>query len=120
MISEVISGKGQMQNKIQYSPMAMSDLDEIWNYIANELLNPSAAENTVNGIMDVVDGLEGFPETGSRLIFDSELDSGYRFVIYKNYMAFYHTQADIIYIDRVMYGKRDYMTKLFLDDFTDK
>ena len=56
-----------MHNKIQYSPLALKDLDEIWDYITNELMNPSAADNTVNGIMDMIDGLDGFPETGSRL-----------------------------------------------------
>lgn len=98
--------------------MAMCDLDGIWDYITNELLSPSAAEDTVNGIMDVLNGLEDFPEMGNRLIFDTELDSGYRFAIYKNYMAFYHIQADFIYIDRVMYGKRDYMAELFIDNTT--
>ncbi len=119
MMSEAILGKRQMNNKINYSPMAKDDLDGIWHYIANELLNPSAAENTVNGIMDIVDGLGDFPEMGSRLIFNSGLDSGYRFVIYKNYMVFYHIQADFVYIDRVIYGKRDYMTELFPDNLTD-
>lgn len=116
-MSETISKKEQMKNKIQYSPIAMRDLDGIWDYITNELLNPSAAEDTVNGIMDVINGLEDFPEIGNRLIFDTGLDSGYRFVIYKNYMTFYHIQADFIYIDRVMYGKRDYMAELFPDNF---
>lgn len=101
--------------KIQYSPLALKDLDEIWDYITNELVNPSAAENTVNGILDMIDGLVGFPETGSRLLFDNELDSSYRFIIFKNYMAFYHIQAELIYVDRVMYGKRDYMKVLFPD-----
>lgn len=104
-----------MRNKIQYSLLALKDLDEIWDYISNELMNPSAAENTVNGIMDMIEGLEGFPEAGSRLLFDNGLDSGYQFIIFKNYMAFYHIQAEGIYVDRVLYGKRDYMKVLFPD-----
>lgn len=104
-----------MHNKIQYSPLALKDLDDIWDYITNELMNSSAAENTVNGIMDMIDDLDGFPEIGSRLLFDNGLDSGYRFIIFKNYMAFYHIQAELIYVDRVMYGKRDYMKVLFPD-----
>lgn len=105
-----------MQNKINYSPLALNDLDEIWEYITEELMNSSAAENMVNGIMDAVEALEDFPEAGVRLVFDGDLDSGYRFVIYKNYMAFYHTQNSVIYVDRVIYGKRDYMKVLFPDD----
>lgn len=105
-----------MQNKIKYSLLALNDLDEIWEYITEELMNPSAAENTVNGIMDAIEALADFPNAGVRLLFDGELDSGYCFVIYKNYMAFYHTQNNVIYVDRVIYGKRDYMKVLFSDD----
>lgn len=88
-----------MCNKILYSPLALKDLDEIWDYITNELMNPSAAENTVNGIMNMIDGLNSFPETGSKLLFDNGLDSGYRFIIFKNYMAFYHIRVELIYVD---------------------
>lgn len=105
-----------MQNKIHYSPLALNDLDEIWEYITEELMNPSAVENTVNGIMDAVEVLADFLDTGVRLVFDGDLDSGYRFVIYKNYMAFYHTQNNMIYVDRVIYGKREYMKVLFPND----
>lgn len=113
MMSEIISGKGRMQNNINYSPMARNDLDEIWNYITNELKSFSAAENTVNGIMDAVDALREFPEAGTKLLFHNKLDSGYRFIIYKNYVAFYHIQTNEIYVDRIIYGKRDYMSILF-------
>ena len=102
-----------MLYKIRYAPLALKDLDQIWDYITNELLNPSAAESTINGIMNAIDDLVGFPEKGSKLIFDNGLDSGYRFVLYKNYMAFYHIQTGIIYVDRIMYGKQDYMKELF-------
>lgn len=105
-----------MQTRIKYSPLALQDLDEIWEYIAEELMSLSAAENTVNGIMDAVEGLSDFPEAGGRLVFDGNLDSGYRFVIYKNYMAFYHTKNNLIYVDRVIYGKRDYIKVLFPED----
>lgn len=105
-----------MQSKIHYSPLSIKDLDEIWEYITDELMNPSAAENTVNGILNIIDSLEEFPEAGTKLVFDNGLDSGYRFVIYKSYMAFYHIQNMAVYIDRVIYGKRDYMKILFPDE----
>ena len=104
-----------MHYKIQYAPLALKDLDEIWDYITNELMNPSAAESTIYGIMNVIDDLADFPKRGAKLIFDNGLDSGYRFVFYKNYMVFYHIQTGFIQIDRIMYGKRDYMKELFCD-----
>lgn len=103
-----------MQSKIEYSPKAVRDLDEIWGYIENELSNPSAAQNTVDGIMDKIDDLAMFPESGAKLEFDDGMDSGYRFVVFKNYLAFYRLKPNkVIYVDHVVYAGRDYMRILF-------
>ena len=102
-------------NKIVYSPKARNDLDEIWTYISEKLLNPSAAEATVNGILDTIDMLQAQAEIGKPLYFSSDLFSGYRFLVYKNYLAFYRTSEDTVYIDRIIYGKRDYMRLIFRD-----
>ena len=105
-----------MQNKIVYSPRAIKDLDEIWDYIENELSNLCAAQNIVEGIMEKIDSLGMFPEAGAKLEFDNGLESGYRFVVFKNYLAFYHLKSEnVIYVDRVMYAGRDYIRILFPD-----
>lgn len=101
---------------IHYSPQALNDLDEIWTYISQNLCNPIAAQHTVNGIMDSVDMLSDQPEMGTPLYFLSGLNSGYRYVIHGNYMAFYRTNRTDVYIDRVLYGKSDYMRVLFKDE----
>lgn len=102
-----------MDNKIHYSPQALADLDEIRSYIASELNNPIAAENTVNGIMDAVDTLRVFSEAGAILCFADGINSGYRFVRHVNYLAFYRVIDVDVFVDRVIYGKRDYMKILF-------
>ena len=103
-----------MQRTIEYSPRAQKDLDGIWDYIEKELCNPSAAQNTVEGIMDKVDILMSFPEAGVKLEFENGLNSGYRYVSFKNYLAIYRLRSDdIVYIDRVIYSGRDYMRILF-------
>lgn len=105
-----------MPGKVEYSPRAIRDLDEIWDYINRDLGSVSAARRTVDGIMDSIDSAATFPESGSKLIFEDVPDSGYRFVVYKNYMAFYRLKSDhILYVDRVVYGRRDYMSLLFPD-----
>ncbi|ACV61550.1 hypothetical protein Dtox_0630 [Desulfofarcimen acetoxidans DSM 771] len=47
-------------NKLHYSPEALSDLDEIWAYIFEDLQNPTAAQNTVDGILDNIHSSTGF------------------------------------------------------------
>lgn len=110
--SQIFQGEIVMNLKISISPEAVMDLDEIWDYIANVLKNPIAADRTINGILDKTDMLAEQPEIGTRLFFSDELNSGYRYVIYNNYLAFYRISADTVYIDRVIYGKRDYMKLL--------
>lgn len=104
-----------MKNRIYYSPEAQNDLDEIWDYIFYELCNPSAAENTVNGIMDVVDKLKDFSEIGVPLSSVTDVESDYRFLISGNYMVFYRIDGGNVYIDRILYGRRSYLRILFPD-----
>jgi len=99
--------------ELQYSRAALDDLDEIWTYIALELLNPDAAVNTVNGIMDAIDRLPGYPLSGTPLNALLDIESGFRFVIYRSYLAFYHIESNVIRIDRILYEGRDIVKALF-------
>ncbi|MCD8367218.1 MAG: type II toxin-antitoxin system RelE/ParE family toxin [Clostridiales bacterium] len=102
-----------MKNKLHYSPDALRDLDEIWEYIQVELSNPSAAANVVNDILDTLDRLEDFAEMGAPLSSVADVESNYRFIQSGNYLAFYRPEGTDIYIDRILYGRRDYLRILF-------
>ena len=99
---------------VRYSHEALNDLDDIWGYITFELMNPDAAINTVNGIMDAVDRLSEYPLSGTPLNVLLEIESEYRFVIFKNYLAFYHLEDNTVNIDRVLYEGRDFIKALSL------
>jgi len=103
-----------MKYNINYSPKALQDLDEIWDYITKDLFNPEAAENVVNAVLDAVDVLEDFPESGAPLEPHIDLDTPYRFVTAGNYIAFYRFEDNAIYVDRVLYKKRNYANLLSL------
>ena len=74
--------------------------------------NPESASNTVDGIMDTVDKLNDFPEMGPPLSSITDIESAFRFLVCGNYIAFYHLNGEIVSIDRVLYGKRDYIRVL--------
>jgi len=99
--------------KINYSPRSLRDLLEIGDYIAEELHNPSAALQTVQRIQETIDKLSMYPQMGARLSTKYEDVGDYRFVVSGHYLAFYRVVADTVYIDRVLYGKRDYVNILF-------
>ena len=104
-----------MKNKIHYSPESRRDLDDIWDYIVSELQNRSAAERVIDRIIDAVDPLKNFAEMGAPLSSIAEIGTDYRFLVSSNYMMFYRVQGNDVYIDRVLYGRSDYMSVLFKD-----
>ena len=104
-----------MKNRIHYSPESRRDLDDIWDYIVSELQNRSAAEHVINHIMDAVDQLKNFAEMGTPLSSIADVGTDYRFLVSGNYMVFYRANGNDIYIDRVLYGRRDYLRILFTD-----
>ena len=104
-----------MKNKIHYSSKSRRDLDDIWDYIVSELQNRSAAERVIDRIMDAVDPLKNFAEMGTPLSSIADIGTDYRFLVSGNYMVFYRVQGNDVYIDRVLYGRSDYMSVLFKD-----
>ena len=104
-----------MKNKIHYSPESRRDLDDIWDYIVSELQNRSAAERVIDCIIDAVDPLKNFAEMGTPLSSIADIGTDYRFLVSGNYMVFYRVQGNDVYIDRVLYGRSDYMSVLFKD-----
>ena len=109
-----------MTNKIHYAVEARRDLDDIWDYIVTDLCNASAAERVVNDILDVVEQLENFSEMGALLASIGYVDSDYRFIVSGNYLIFYRVSGMDVYVDRILYGRRDYLRILFGDTQTEQ
>lgn len=106
-------------NNIRYSPRALQDMDDIWDYIALELKNPTAAQRTVDRIMDDVARLKNGAFLGAPLSSIVSLDNDFRYVVSGNYMAFYRVDGNQIEIARVLYGRRKYLELLF-SEFTEE
>lgn len=73
------------------------------DYIAYELKNPSAAENTVSGIRAKINSLVNFPERNE--LDEDELLAGLgvRKDYYRNYKIYYVIEEDTIYIVRILH-----------------
>lgn len=93
----------------------MNDLNEIWEYIVSELCNVNAAEHTIKTILDTVERLENFSALGAPLSSITSLENDYRFLVSKSYLIFYRINGHEIYIDRILYSRRNYMYILFPD-----
>lgn len=108
-----------MKNNIHYTLQARRDLDAIWDHILLDLQNLPAAEHTVDSILNVIDQLESFAALGTPLSSIAHVNDDYRYLVSGSYMVFYRTDGSDIYIDRVLYGRRDYLRALLADEQAD-
>lgn len=105
--------------KIKLSPLAITDLQELKNYISDELNNSIAANRVVNKIIDDYTLLETLPEMGASLSAKINIATDYRYIVSGKYIIFYRTDKEYVYISRILYGARDYIRVLFNDEITD-
>lgn len=105
--------------KIRLSPLALTDLKEIKEYITDELCNPTAANRIVSKIIKDYSLLETSPKMGPSLSSIIHIDTDYRFLVSGKYITFYKTEGEYVSIYRILYGARDYMKILFSDNLTD-
>lgn len=106
-----------MPAEIVWSPAAVADLDAIWEWIAVENGDATSAERTVSAIFDRVDDIADFPLATTPLDSRCRIRSAWRFVEAGGYLAFFRVGDGRVYVDRVLSGKSDYLSKLFdMDD----
>ena len=97
--------------KLEYSPVAIRDLDRIWLDVYSASLSYDTTEAYINDLMDKVEDKLDFPFSGSPLYYENSF-TGYYFVVFKTYIAFYRVEDDRMLVDRVLLGKSDYMSLL--------
>lgn len=102
-------------NNLYLSQAAQDDLTEIKAYISEELENPTAALSTVGRITKSIRILRTHAMAGAPLSSVANVDNDYRFLVSGNYMVFYRAIGSEVYVDRILYGRRDYLRVLFGD-----
>ena len=97
-----------MAEHLFYSPQAQLDLDEIYDYFANELNNPRKGQGVVEDILAAVERIPGhasrYPIVGPLPFTTDE----YRFVAVGSYLVFYRVVSESVYVDRILYKRRDF------------
>lgn len=97
-------------NKYQLKifPMAQLDMEQIFDYIAVELCNPTAAIGQINDFEKAFDNVCTFPESCPYINNEYVKDKSLRKLIVNNYIAFYRVRDNEIQVVRVLYGMRNY------------
>lgn len=102
-------------NNLHLSPEAQADLAAIKAYIAADLENPSAALATVTRITKTIRLLREHAYIGTPLSAIANVSGEHRCLVSGNYMIFYRVQGSEVSVDRVLYGRSNYLGILFRD-----
>ena len=100
---------------VRYAKQAIRDLDRVFAEVAEASGDEETARRYVDGLIDKIEGKAAFPKSGAPLYY-GELFTGYYFVVFKAYLAFYRVEGGEILVDRVLYRKSDYLRVLFRPD----
>ena len=88
--------------------MAQLDMKQIFDYIAIELCNPTAAIGQINDFEKAFDNVCTFPESCPYINNEYVKDKSLRKLIVNNYIVFYRVKDNEIQVVRVLYGMRNY------------
>ena len=101
-----------MAEHLFYSPQAQLDLDEIYDYFANELNDPRKGQAVVG---DILSAVERIPGRALRYLIVGPLPfttDEYRFLAVGSYLVFYRAVSESVYVDRILYKRRDFASLL--------
>ena len=101
--------------KIHYSKTAIRDLDRIWNDVFEVSKSYDVTEKYIDELLDKIEAKSEHPQSGSPLYYQNSF-TGYYFVVYKAYLAFYRIDSNRLLVDRVLLSKSDYIQKLHIND----
>ena len=99
------------QYKVQITDKALSDMEEIYNYIANQLQAPEAAMGQYNRIADAIEALDTFPERVG-LMDTAEHSLRLRQMPVDNFSVFFHIKEERVIITNVLYSASDIAKRL--------
>ena len=92
------------QYKIQITNRALSDLEEIYTYIAEQLRAPEAAMDQFNRIAEAIETLDTYPERVKLMESEEERTLGLRQLIVDYYSVFFHIRDERVIITNVLYS----------------
>ena len=107
-------------NNLHLSDEAHNDLLDIKSYIEEDLQNPSATLETVSRIANSLRILQDYAQAEAPLSSIADIENDYRFIVSGNYISFYRTYGNEVFIDRILYARRDFLRILFGDNIVDE
>ena len=101
------------QYDVKISHAALSDMEQIYSYIADRLLEPDTAMRQYNRIAaEAIQSLNILPERCALVESEPERTQGLRQMLVDNYSVFYIVGEDTVSVARVLYSASDLVRRL--------
>ena len=100
------------QYRVKISRLALADMEQIYSYIAERLLEPETALNQYNRIAEGIASLAALPERCPLVDCEPERSQGMRHLLVDHYSVFYLVGEDTVSIARVLYSSSDITVRL--------
>ncbi len=100
------------QYKVEITREALQDMEDIYNYIAVNLLSPENAMGQYNRIADEILTLDSFPERYGIMESEPEKKMELRRMLVDNYSVFYTICEDKVIVTDVLYTASDIEARL--------
>ena len=100
------------QYKVEITKEALQDMEDIYNYIALELLSPENAMGQYNRIADEILTLDTFPQRYRIMDSEPEKQMELRRMLVDNYSVFYTIRGDKVIVTDVLYTASDIEARL--------
>ncbi|MCM1494270.1 MAG: type II toxin-antitoxin system RelE/ParE family toxin [Bacteroides sp.] len=98
---------------VKITEKALADMEEIYAYIAEQLLSPENAMGQYNRIAEAIQQLNVFPERMPIMESEPEHTMQLRQLPIDNFLAFYVIKEDRVIVTRVLYHASDISRRLF-------
>lgn len=95
------------QYTVEITNEALTDMEQIYNYIANDLLSPEIAMNQYDRIADAILTLGTLAERIRIMDAEPEHSRGIRRMLVDNYSVFYVVQGEQVIVTDVLYSGAD-------------
>ena len=100
------------QYDVKISHTALSDMEQIYSYISDRLLEPDTAMGQYNRIAEAIQSLNILPERCALVESEPECTQGLRQMLVDNYSVFYIVGEDAVSVARVLYSASDLVRRL--------
>lgn len=100
------------QYTVQITDKALADMEEIYTYIAEQLLAPENAIGQYNRIAEAIQNLNVFPERVRIMESEPEHAMGLRQFPIDNFSVFYVIEDNRVVVTRVLYSASDISRRL--------